>query len=562
MLGSPSLSLLRRGPAILATRNVRQPIHHVLTDFMLLSEVMRHHSRKYDHGNHNHGNGRKHDHHDRHHNHHNGHNGGHGGGVHKRGGAGGGHGRDVIHVPPHGNGNEPIARLPYPKEIVDYLDKHVVGQDLAKRTLAVGVYQHYRRLLHNIELRQEMEMIAAANAPKPTRKREDYSSLVGYNSTASRQKVLEQLEKQLEQNKRSDPTAIAADLGRKFHSEAAGIPAACSMNTPTLDKSNIVLVGPSGSGKTYLTQRLAAILDVPFSLCDCTTLTQAGYVGDDADTVIQKLLQNADGDIERTQRGIVFLDEFDKIATSVDPVHSSNGFRDVSGRGVQQALLKIVEGTVVKVKNPFLQGSKVDIDTTDILFIASGAFNALDKVVSRRLQQRSVGFGSNFTNHDEDLASGDERAVARKRDELLTLTEQADLITFGMVPELVGRFPVVVPFHSLDDHALIRVMKEPPNSIVNQAQRQFALDGIRLTFTDRALAAVADQAVKRKTGARALRSIVERVLLPAKFECPGSDVAAVVIDEDTIANSSAYKAINVDDDDDAPIDFTDTKADK
>ncbi|CAD5206150.1 unnamed protein product [Bursaphelenchus okinawaensis] len=386
-------------------------------------------------------------------------------------------------------------KVPYPKEISAYLDKHVIGQEVAKKTLAVGIYQHYKRLEHNDKIRQKKEWGSLAGLKK--------SIILGPKTVPKDADVLNEL---LEEAK----------------------------NPTMLEKSNIVLVGPSGAGKTYITQRLASILDVPFAYCDCTVLTQAGYVGDDADTVIQKLLQNADGDVDRAMRGIVFLDEFDKIASSIDPIHSANGFRDVSGRGVQQALLKIVEGSVVRVKNPYSQGAKIEVDTSDILFVSSGAFNSLDRMVGRRLNKRSVGFGSGATNHDEDLLGDDEIAVARKRDELLLKVEPADLVSFGMIPELVGRFPVVVPFQSLDKDQLVRVLKEPANSLVNQVTKQFKMDNIKIRFTEQALAAIAQEAVQRKTGARALRAIVERVLLNAKYEVPGSEVTEVVINEEAV----------------------------
>ncbi|VDO38040.1 unnamed protein product [Onchocerca flexuosa] len=292
-----------------------------------------------------------------------------------------------------------------------------------------------------------------------------------------------------------------------------------------LDKSNIILMGPSGVGKTYITQILAKILDVPIAMCDCTLLTQSGYVGDDVDTVIQKLLVNADGDVDAAQRGIVFLDEFDKISSSLD--FESRSFRDVGGRGVQQAFLKLVEGTVVKVKLPGCNGvgaplaweragvrfpispvtAFVDVDTTNILFIASGAFHNLDRIVSRRLHKKVVGFGA---GKDEELSydyltEKDETKINKHRDKLLSQADHVDFIKFGMVPELIGRFPVLVPFTSLTEELLVRIMKEPKCSIVSQAEKQFLLDDIQLCFTDCALKEIARIAVQKGTGARALR---------------------------------------------------------
>ncbi|KAK0408140.1 hypothetical protein QR680_003794 [Steinernema hermaphroditum] len=434
-------------------------------------------------------------------------------------------------------------RLPYPREIAEYLDRFVIGQRSAKKTLSVGVYQHYKRLMYNQELAHQAELVLlnSVKIEQNERRRATREISKGKRKSSLNQTHYEDFIAQ--EILRQHEAKMNEGIGSKFNAKIAQEDAvALDITSALLEKSNIVLVGPSGVGKTYLTQKLAAILDVPIALCDCTTLTQAGYVGEDAETVIQKLLQNADGDVERAQQGIVFLDEFDKIATSSDPIHST-GFRDVGGRGVQQALLKIVEGTVCKVKHPYSQGTKVDVDTSNILFVASGAFNNLDRVVGRRLNQRSVGFAAALnTNHDEDLKALDELTVSRKRDELLAQADQSDLITFGMVPELVGRFPVLVSFHSLNEDMLVKVMREPQNSVLNQAEKLFGLDGIKLEFTDKALKSIAKEAVQRKTGARALRSIIERILLDAKFDCPGSDTAAVVICEKAVDGTGTYDA--------------------
>ncbi|KAE9419913.1 hypothetical protein Angca_005949 [Angiostrongylus cantonensis] len=437
-------------------------------------------------------------------------------------------------------------QMPYPKDIVKYLDKFVVGQELAKQTLAVGVYQHYKRLQNNTET-QNRELIrdAVSSSMKKTGKKqktedEEYDELLGDPPLLKRKTVFERMEEEV---------------------------------PLTMEKSNIVLLGPSGSGKTYLTQCLARLLDVPIAMCDCTTLTQAGYVGEDVETLIQKLLINAHGNIERAQHGIVFLDEFDKIHSSSDPLHSV-GNRDVSGRGVQQALLKLVEGTVARVKIPGPIMSKVDVDTTNILFIASGAFSNLEQIIARRIDKRVLGFGAAFTNVVEDLSDSDETIAAKKRNELFQLADSSDLIQFGMVPELVGRFPILVPFHTLDEKMLIRVFHEPHNNLILQAQQFFAMDNIKLKLTRGAINEMARIAVQRKTGARALRpkflspvvflyrplmtirnpdrccqfylsiSILEKVLLQAKFECPGSGTHTVVITGATVRGESNYVTLS------------------
>jgi len=312
--------------------------------------------------------------------------------------------------------------------------------------------------------------------------------------------------------------------------------------TIRLEKSNIMLLGPSGVGKTFVTQVLAKILDVPIALCDCTSMTQAGYVGEDVESVLQKLLQNAGGIVERAQQGIVFLDEVDKIAATGES--ASHAYRDVSGEGVQHALLKLVEGTTVNVKNGRKtpgQQDTVPMDTTDILFVSSGAFSGLEKIVGKRLDKRAVGFGTASNFHsitNDDIVN--QQLVNEKRDKLFTQADQGDLIKFGIVPELVGRFPVLVPFHSLNKNLLVRVLTEPKNSLLAQMKLQFAMDSVELEFAEEALDEIAQLALERKTGARALRSIIEKVLLLAKFEVPGSDIEAVHVTRECVRGDSPY----------------------
>ncbi|ESN99904.1 hypothetical protein HELRODRAFT_121032, partial [Helobdella robusta] len=415
-----------------------------------------------------------------------------------------------------------------PPQINSFLDQFIIGQDHPKKVLSVAVYNHYKRIRHNC-----MMLHSQQAATRRLRRKTNF-----FPNDVMQQQNHGQFLPQLIQQHQEQQLQLQQEeqLQQKLKAK----------QQPVLDKSNIILVGPTGCGKTFMVKTLAKMLDVPFAVSDCTALTQAGYVGEDVETVVYKLLQAADYDVEKAQKGIIFLDEIDKICSLKVIGH----MRDVGGEGVQQGLLKLLEGTSINLPESKSSKSRetVTFDTTNVLFIASGAFDGMQTIIKNRKDYKQLGFDAKtiqpIHRHSRSSSGGGYNGDhsfdddTQSRDWFLNQIESRDLVKFGMIPEFVGRFPVIVPFCHLDAHVLVRILTEPKDSLVSQYQHLLLMDSVKLTFTEEALRAVARVAIEKQIGARGLKSVMEQLLLIPMFNCPQSDIVEIIITEDVVLHGS------------------------